>query len=143
MFVRATPEAFWAVVTNDTRILLWQHFDVTPHIEWYIGGRVAFLLDDVEVIVGELLEFDLPKRLVHSFSARWAPDVAADAPSRVTWEVTLVGEGTCKVVLTHNGFIGDTATAQAVADGWPEALSWIKTLVETGASFRGPARRLT
>lgn len=140
MFVRATPEAFWDVLTDDARTPLWQHFDMTHRTEWRVGGRIAFLLGDTEMIVGELLELDPPRRLVHSFSARWAPDVAADSPSRVTWEITPVGEDACKGVLTHDGFAGATATALAVTGGWPEALSRLKTLVETGTPFRLPAR---
>ncbi len=142
MFVRATPEAFWAVLTDDARTPLWQHFDMSHRTEWRVGGRIALLLGDKEMIVGELLELDPPRRLVHSFSARWAPDVAADAPSRVTWEITPVGEGACKVVLTHDGFEGLTATARAVTGGWPEALSRLKTLVETDTRFRMPAQNV-
>lgn len=142
MFVRATPQAFWDVLTDDARTPLWQHFDMAHRTEWRVGGRITFLLGDTEMIVGELQELDPPRRLVHSFSARWAPDVVADAPSRVTWEITPVGEDACKVVLTHDGFAGATATAQAVTGGWPEALSRLKTLVETGTPFRLPAQNV-
>lgn len=52
-----------------------------------------------------------PPRLVHSFSARWSDDVAADRPSRVTWDILPAGDDACKLVLTHDDFGGATATS--------------------------------
>lgn len=74
---------------------------------------------------------------MHSFSARWSPDVAGDPPSRVTWELSAIPGGT-KLTLTHDNFGGDTATSRAVTGGWPESLSRLKTLVETGTPFLFP-----
>ncbi len=71
-----------------------------------------------------------------TFHAKWAPDVAADQPSRVTWEIIPVGSDACKLTLTHDAFAGETATYKAVGSGWIEALSRLKTLVETGEPFR-------
>jgi uncharacterized protein YndB with AHSA1/START domain len=95
------------------------------------------------MIVGEVLELDPPRRLVTSFSAKWSPEVAADKPSRVTWELTPVGGEACKLTLVHDGFEGETATSKAVTGGWPEALSRLKTLVETGVPFRVDLSQLT
>ncbi|MFG9303759.1 SRPBCC domain-containing protein [Pseudomonas aeruginosa] len=76
---------------------------------------------------------------MHTFSARWSDDVAADRPSRVTWDILPAGDDACKLVLTHDDFGGATATSQAVRGGWPEVLSRLKTQVETGAPFFIPA----
>lgn len=138
IFVRATPDEIWMVLTDDAKTPLWQHFDMTSRTDWRPGGAITFFVGDRPMIVGEILELEPPRRLVHSFSARWAPDVAADAPSRVTWELIPIGENATKLVLTHDDFAGETATSRAVGGGWPEALSRLKTLVETGEPFLMP-----
>src|SRR5687768_16792165 len=38
------------------------------------------------MIEGQVLACDPPRRLVHSYRSLWGP-LAADAPTRVTWEV--------------------------------------------------------
>lgn len=139
IFVRAEPEAIWAIITDDEKTPLWQHFNMTSRTDWRVGGKITFFVGENAMIVGELLELDSPRRLVHSFSARWSPDVAGDPPSRVTWEIVPISGGASKLVLTHDDFGGETATSRAVTGGWPEALSRLKTLAETGVAFILPA----
>ena len=132
-YVRATPSEVWAIITDDAKSPLWKHFNMTSKTEWVVGGTITFLLGARPVIVGEVLEIDPPNRFVHSFSARWSPDVSADKPSRVTWQIEPIGDAACKIVLTHDDFGGNTTTSEAVGAGWPEELSRLKTLAETGA----------
>lgn len=138
VFLRAPAEAVWAIITDDAKTPLYQHFDMTSRTDWRVGGAITFFMGDRAVIVGEIREFTPPARLVTTFSARWAPDVAADAPSRVTWEITPINDQACKLTLIHDDFDGDTATSRAVTGGWPETLSRLKTLVETGTPFTLP-----
>lgn len=135
LFIAVPPAALWAVLTDDDKTPLYEHFNMTSRTEWRVGGRRAYFMGEREVISGTILEFDPPRRLVMTFSAQWAPDVAGDKPSRVTWDITPVGTDACKLTLTHDDFEGETATAKAVVHGWPEGLSRLKTLVETGRPF--------
>ena len=139
LFIRAPAQAVWDIITDDEKTPLYQHFNMNSRTEWRQGGRIEFLVGDKAVIVGEVLELDPPRRLVTSFSAQWSPEVADDKPSRVTWEVAPVGEA-CKLILVHDGFEAETATARAVTGGWPETLSRLKTLAETGVPFDMPQR---
>lgn len=134
-YIRATPEAVWAILTDDEKTPLWQHFNMTSRTEWRKDGAITFFVGDTPMIVGKVLEIEPPRRFVHSFSAQWSSDVAVDPASRVTWSLEPVGEGACKLILTHDDFGGDTATSRAVGSGWPEALSRLKTLAETGEPF--------
>ena len=67
-------------------------------------------------------------------------------PSRVSWEITPLGE-VCKLTVVHDAFAaGETATYRMVSRGWPFVLSNLKTLLETGEPLRPgdgfpPARR--
>ena len=139
MFIRATPQDVWAILTDDEKTPLWQHFNMTSKTEWVAGGAIIFHVGERAMIVGKVLEIDPPRRFVHSFSAQWSPDVAVDPASRVTWLLEPVGDKACKVTLTHDDFGGETATSKAVGGGWPEALSRLKTLAETGEPFYMPA----
>ncbi|WP_018261957.1 ArsR/SmtB family transcription factor [Methylobacterium sp. WSM2598] len=132
LYIAATPQAVWDVLTDDAKTPLYQHFNMTSRTQWRVGGAITFLMGERPVIVGEIVELSPPGRLVMSFHARWSPEVAADAPSRVTWEITPAGPKACRLRLIHDGFAGDTATARAVTAGWPETLSRLKTLIETG-----------
>lgn len=132
LYIRGTPQAVWDVLTNDDKTKLYQHFNMISKTDLRVNGVIEFYLGGKVVISGNLLEIIAPSRLMMSFHARWSPEVAADQPSRVTWEITPAGPQACKLTLTHDGFDGTTATLQQVAGGWPETVSRLKTLVETG-----------
>jgi uncharacterized protein YndB with AHSA1/START domain/DNA-binding transcriptional ArsR family regulator len=138
IFIRADAEAVWAILSDDEKTPLWQHFNMPTRTEWRVGGSITFFMGDHPVIVGKMLEIDPPRRLVHTFDARWSPDVAGDPPSRVTWEIAPVAPGACKLTLVHDDFGSDNATSRAVSGGWNEALSRLKTLAETGTPFLLP-----
>ena len=70
--------------------------------------------------------------MVCTFDAVWDPDVAADPPSRITWEIEPMGP-VCRLTVVHDGFEGRTATYEQVGGGMPLILSGLKTLLETGA----------
>ena len=55
--------------------------------------------------------------------------------SRVKVELTPETEAV-KVVLTNDGFEGDDPAYAQNAEGWPRILSRLKTLIETGKTFR-------
>lgn len=135
LFIKATPEALWAVLTDDSKTPLYEHFNLTTRTDWRVGGSRDYFMGERRVIAATLVEIDPPRRLVMTFAAQWAPDLAADAPSRVTWEIAQVGSDAVKLTLIHDDFDGETATFKAVVHGWPEGLSRLKTLMETGAPF--------
>jgi len=71
-------------------------------------------------------------RLAMTFDARWDDEVAADPPSRITWEIEPAGDGLSKLTVVHDGFAGETNTYGQVGGGMPYILSGLKTLLETG-----------
>jgi len=87
------------------------------------------------IAVGENLEVDPPRRLVQSFQALWDEAVKGEGPSRVTWEITAVGDS-CKLLVTHDQ-LREGANAQLYG-GWPMVLSGLKTLLETGETLTTP-----
>jgi len=78
-------------------------------------------------VVGEIVEFSPPKKLVHTYMFTQRPET----PSLVTWELTEINGG-CKVTLTHSGWTDQIATHKSVVGGWKQILDILKHDLETG-----------
>jgi len=78
---------------------------------------------------GQILEIDLPRRLVHTFHVVHEPEAAAEAPSRLEFEITPIGDR-CKLTVIHTG--RGPATMEYTSGGWETILGGLKELLETG-----------
>lgn len=81
-------------------------------------------------VTGELLKVEAPTRLEYRFGMG-----EGAVKSRVTIALTQETEAV-KVVVTNDEFADDDPAYQQNADGWPRILSRLKTLLETGKTFR-------
>ena len=81
-------------------------------------------------VTGEVVKVEPPTRLEYRFGMG---DGAVK--SRVTIALTPETEAV-KVVVTNDEFGDDDPAYQQNADGWPRILSRLKTLLETGKTFR-------
>lgn len=79
---------------------------------------------------GEVLQVQPAKVLPYTFASG-----AAGKTSRVTIELTPETEAT-RVSVTHGQWAEDDSAYASTADGWPRILSRLKTLIETGKTFR-------
>ena len=130
-YIRATPEAVWAALTDPALTKRYYH-ETAVESDWEAGSTVGYRMHDGRIAVeGEIVEVDPPRRLVTTFTLSHAPEASAEAPSRVTWEIEPQADGVCKVTLVHDDFHGE-ATYAMVAQGWPPILAGLKTLLETG-----------
>jgi uncharacterized protein YndB with AHSA1/START domain/DNA-binding transcriptional ArsR family regulator len=130
IYIRTTPERLWQAITDPAYTRqYYYHSDVQS--DWKVDSKMVYL-DHGEVQLDcKILEIDPAHRLVHSFVALYAPEEAADKPSRVTWEIEKMGEA-CRLTVIHDEFAGETATYRSTEHGWAHILSGLKTLVETG-----------
>jgi uncharacterized protein YndB with AHSA1/START domain len=146
IYIRATPEAIWDAITKPE----WNEkygypgrgdFDLRP------GGKYLATADEqaqamgmpAELVDGEVLEVDPPRKLVQTWHALW-PELVDEAPTRVTWEIEDEVEGISRLTVTHE-LEGAPKHAEQVASatpliqgggGWVWILSDLKTLLETG-----------
>jgi uncharacterized protein YndB with AHSA1/START domain len=81
-------------------------------------------------VTGEVLRVEAPTLLEYRFGMG---DGAVT--SRVKVALTQESEAV-KVVVTNDGFADDDPAYDQNADGWPRILSRLKTLLETGKTFR-------
>ena len=81
-------------------------------------------------VTGEVLRVEAPRLFEYKFGMG-----DGTVMSRVKVELTPESEAV-KVVVTNDGFAEDDPAYVQNADGWPRILSRLKTLLETGKTFR-------
>ena len=131
--IRATPEQVWDGITKPefTR----QYFYESSIASTFEPGAPYLSLAEdgsTELVRGEVLEADPPRRLQTTWQAVWDPETADEPPSRVTWEIEPAGEGMTKLTVVHDQLAASPKTAASVAGGWEHVLNGLKTLLETG-----------
>lgn len=127
VFIRATPEQVWEAITTPE---FTEKYFYGARIELRDGRRFSSYGDagwDEEVI-----EADPPRRLVHQFVSKWDPEMGAEDPSRVSWQIEPQEGGITQLTVVHDQLEGAPKTAESVAGGWMYILSGLKTLLETG-----------
>ncbi len=132
IYIRATPERIWEAIT-DGELRQQYTFGARVASEWTPGSNweLAAKEGELDLAEGENLEVDPTRRLVQSFRALWSDDVRAEGTSRVTYEIEPVGDSdTCRLTVIHDQ-LRDGAHAE-IYGGWPQILSGLKTLLETG-----------
>jgi uncharacterized protein YndB with AHSA1/START domain len=135
IYIKATPERLWEAITDGEQRAKY-NFGVGVESDWTPGSAYqARHPAGVDIAAGENLEVDPPRRLVQSFNALWSDDVKAEGTSRVTWEIEPVGDS-CRLTVTHDQ-LREGANGE-VYGGWPQILSGLKTLVETGETLTTP-----
>jgi uncharacterized protein YndB with AHSA1/START domain len=136
IYIKTTPERLWEAITDsEMRRKYWFGVGVTS--DWSPGSRYEGVhpLAPSAIFEGENLEVDPPRRLVQSFRALWSEDAKREGMSRVTWEIEAVGDS-CRLTVTHDQLREDAK--DEIYGGWPQVLSGLKTLLETGASLTTP-----
>jgi uncharacterized protein YndB with AHSA1/START domain len=136
--IRATAEAVWEALTNGAHTRHY-YYDTVLEGDWRPGGSMRYRSADGSVMLdGAVITAEKPTKLVTTFRAHWDPAFANDRPTRCTWLLEPRGD-LCKLTLIHDDFDGETATYQAVRDGWSLILSGLKTLLETGKPLTAAA----
>lgn len=131
-YIRATPDQVWRALT-DPAFTRQFFFGLAVNAAWEPGSAYSYDgPDGGPAIDGTIEVCEPPHRLVMTFHLLFDPEAAAEQPSRVTWELTAVGD-TTRLTCVHGDLAGSPATWRVTADGWNVILAAVKTLVETGA----------
>ena len=106
--IKASAQAIWDAITKPE----WTEryaYGGRAHYELKGGGHYhheaspemkSFGLPD-KVILGEVLESDPPRKLVQTWHPQFTPEMIAEPPSRLTYEI-VEGKGVCTVTITHD-----------------------------------------
>ena len=152
VYIKAKPQAIWDAITKPE----WSE-------RYAYGGRVSyehkkggtyyheaspemksFGLPD-KVILGEVSESDPPRKLVQTWHPQFTPEMIAEPPSRLTYEIKEYPSGVCSVTITHDvtgapqvgGMVQGSGDPDQGGGGWPWVLSDLKSLLETGKRMSG------
>jgi uncharacterized protein YndB with AHSA1/START domain len=136
VFIKATAEQIWEAIVRPE---FTERYFYGARIETGPDRRRMQSPDGESWGDDPVLEYDPPRRLVHGWQPKYNPELAAEEPSRVTWELESKDGGYTLLTVTHDQLEGAPKTAENVSGpGWMMVLSGLKTLLETGeplASF--------
>lgn len=133
VYIRATPEQVWDAIVKPeftAKYFFGSHVSTSgkagSSIRHYAPDRETLWSDDV------IFEADPPRRLVHSWRALYDAELAAEPPSRVTWEIDAQPGGVTRLTVIHDQLEQSPKTAASVSGGWMFVISGLKTVLETG-----------
>jgi uncharacterized protein YndB with AHSA1/START domain/DNA-binding transcriptional ArsR family regulator len=146
-YIDTTPERLWeALTTAAFTERYWRlsfETDWTPGSEMVWNNRGVRIADPGQVV----LESEPHRRLAytwHTFTPELAQAVgvseevfaaaASEPRSKVTFELEPSG-GAVKLTVTHDDLMPDGTVVNMISGGWPQVISKLKTLVETGRNM--------
>ncbi|MGK5631947.1 SRPBCC family protein [Streptomyces sp. URMC 123] len=150
IYIKATPQAIWDAITKPE----WaERYGYGSRVEYDLrpGGTFRALASEEmlrhgapeQVIEGEVVEVDEPRRLVQTYRMLFGPELTAEPLTRLTYEIAEDRDGVCTLTVTHD-VTGAPAHAGMVSGeikeaggGWSLVLSDLKSLLETGSAMAG------
>jgi uncharacterized protein YndB with AHSA1/START domain len=146
-YIRATPETLWRGLTEPefTR----RYWGLELLSDWRVGSTITWVMRDLTIADSEqvVLESDPYRRLAytwHTMTAEMADSIGiegevreramSESRSKVTFDLEELGD-VVKLTVTHDGFDDDSVVAGMVSEGWPQVVSELKTLIETGEAL--------
>jgi uncharacterized protein YndB with AHSA1/START domain len=138
VYIRATPERVWQALI-DPEMTRRYYYGTLVQSTWEPGAPLRYDYPDGTLAAdGSVLEVDPPRKLVMSFNAVWDPEIAAEPPVKMTWEITPMGES-CRLAVTTHELEPGSATDTAFRGGVSVIVSGLKTLLETGQPMPSPS----
>jgi uncharacterized protein YndB with AHSA1/START domain len=130
-FIRTTQEKLWTALTDpDFTQRYW--FGARQDSDWKVGSPWKMVFPDGRVTdSGEVIEVDPPRRLALSWRNEFMPELNAEGFGRCLMELEPL-DGAVKLTVTHEMDKPDAKLIKAVSGGWPQILSNLKSLLETG-----------
>jgi uncharacterized protein YndB with AHSA1/START domain len=157
VYIKATPEAIWDALTQPEWTVQYGYAPLVDYQLWTGGafrahaneGMKAMGCPDV-ISDGEVIEADPPRKLVQTWRMTMTPELAAEAFTRLTYDIEPARGGVTKLTVTHElagapmwaAVLRGESEAAGAGGGWNEILSGLKTLLETGQQLpfqSGPA----
>ena len=133
-YFAAPPEKVWeGFVSRESNRIIFMGAELEADLK--PGGVLAWVGPgpdgkQMNYVHGKVLRFEPPKVFQYTFQMG-----QNDKASRVTIELSPETEAT-QVTVTHDEWAEDDLTYAPCADGWPRILSRLKTLLETGKTFK-------
>src|SRR6202163_796300 len=139
-YIKTTPEKLWEALTSSefSRRYWW---NTELKTDWKIVSPFALVMDGTTTDVGEVLEFDRPRRLSYTFHHVLSEAARKERPTKVVFVLEPHGK-LVKLPLTHEDFEDGSVILDGISKGWPAILSSLKSLLESGAALAIPPSAL-
>ena len=136
-YIRTTRERLWQALTGaEFAREYWR--GAYPEAEWKAGGAWKLRFPDGRVAdAGEIVACEPNKKLAIRWRNEFRPELKEEGWSLCTMDIDLV-EGAVKLTVTHSIERTRSKFIEAVSGGWPQILSNLKSLLETGSVVLGP-----
>ena len=129
--IKASPDRVWQAITDGDDTTRY-YYGTRVVSDWAIGSPLRYDYPDGSLAAdGIVLEVEPGRRLVMSFHPRWAPEIEAEGPVRMTWSVEPTSDGGSKLTVTSVLKSG-TKSSEEFSAGIVYIVSGLKTFVETG-----------
>lgn len=132
-YIRTTAEKLWdALTTPDFMRQYW--FGMTVDCDFKAGSPWRLVFEDGRVAdEGEIVEATPPKRLVIRWRHQLREEMKAEGQAHCVMELEETN-GAVKLTVIHtlDTPVADSKFISAVSGGWPQILSNLKSLLETG-----------
>ena len=146
-YINTTPQRLWRALTDPafTR----RYWGATVESAWTAGSVMTWEQDGVTIAdpAQVVLESEPYRRLVyswHTFTPAFAKSVglseevfgkiASERRSKVRFDIEPLGQ-MVKLTVVHDDFDPGSTVLEMVSEGWPQLLSSLKTLLETGQAL--------
>jgi uncharacterized protein YndB with AHSA1/START domain len=133
-YFAAPPDKVWeGFVSSESNRIIFGGAEL--EVELRPGGPMNWVgkgADGKRIVYvgGEVLQSEPPKLLQYTFAIGASSNV-----SRATIELVPESEAT-RVSVTHDQWAENDTSYASCVDGWPRILSRLKTLIETGKTFK-------
>jgi uncharacterized protein YndB with AHSA1/START domain len=130
-YIRTTPEKLWhALTTSEFMKQYW--FGMACEADWRAGGSWRLVSSSGQVFdAGEIAEFDPPKHMAIQWRHEMKPELREEGVSRCVFDLE-TKDSAVKLTVRHTLDRPRSKLIEAVSGGWPQILSNLKSLLETG-----------
>jgi uncharacterized protein YndB with AHSA1/START domain len=132
IYIGAPPDKVWQALT-DPEITQRYWFGTRFESDWKVGSPIIWRRAGQVTDEQTLLRLERPRVLSFTFHPIINEEYRREPPSKVKLELEAgAGVAVTRLTLVHDEFPENSAVHLACTAGWPQILSSLKTLLETG-----------
>jgi uncharacterized protein YndB with AHSA1/START domain len=132
-YIRTDAERLWSALTTDTTFMKQYWFGMHCDSEWTAGAHWRMVRSDGSVCdAGTIVEAEPQRRLVIRWRHQANEELKAEGDSICTISLEPTGAAV-KLTIVHTMDREESKLITAVSGGWPQILSNLKSLLESGA----------
>ena len=133
IYIRAAPRIVWIQMTDDRRTKLWLQMELSTET---VGKSIKFKAGDAVAFTGRITKNNTNRELSYEIDSSDIKGIQEQkASSNIAWKLRPIGDYATKLDIFVECPEIDNDLLRLFFNRWPEALSKLKTLSETGTRF--------